>query len=136
MHFLEEFATRNGKRFSEFSPEAIKALLNYTWPGNVRELMHVVEQIVVLHNKEVVGLNLLPPKIGDFCQPADVSEVEVSVDRIAEKEGRILPFAEVERRTIEGALRLCQGNVAAAAKRLEISPATIYRKIKRYGIEV
>jgi len=48
----------------------------------------------------------------------------------------ILPMEEVERRAIVMALRVCKGHVGATAAALEIGTATLYRKIKRYGIEI
>jgi transcriptional regulator of acetoin/glycerol metabolism len=48
----------------------------------------------------------------------------------------ILPWEEVEKRTIVRALRICNWNVCRAADRLEIGPATLYRKIKKYGIRL
>ena len=46
-----------------------------------------------------------------------------------------MPLAEVERRAILNALRVSRDNVAAAAVLLQVSPATIYRKLKTYGID-
>jgi transcriptional regulator of acetoin/glycerol metabolism len=46
----------------------------------------------------------------------------------------ILPWSEVEKRTIARALRICAGSVPKAAAALELGEATLYRKIKKYGL--
>ena len=48
LHFLEYFSKENGKPLREFTPGAMKLLMDYDWPGNVRELENVVERAVVL----------------------------------------------------------------------------------------
>jgi len=48
--------------------------------------------------------------------------------------GEILPFEEVEKRVVDHALRVLEGNVAAAAKALNLSKATLYNKINIYGL--
>jgi len=136
MHFLDIFARKNGKAFTEFSPEALRALVRYPWQGNVRELENVIENVVVLNNDTTVALSHLPERIRDYQPPAGADEIEVSVERVREDDDTIVPMSEVEKRAIEQALRLCKGNVPAAAKQLQIGQATIYRKIKSYNIRV
>jgi transcriptional regulator of acetoin/glycerol metabolism len=46
----------------------------------------------------------------------------------------VRPFWQIERDTIQTALDLCRGNVQDVARRLELSPATLYRKIEKYGL--
>jgi two-component system repressor protein LuxO len=134
MHFLENFARKNGKAFAEFSPEALRALVAYPWHGNVRELENVIENVVVLHNDTAVALSHLPERIRDYQPPEGTGEIEVSVERVREDDEKVLPMSEVERLAIEHALRVTKGNVPAAAKKLQIGQATIYRKIKSYNI--
>ncbi len=47
-HFLEQFARRYQRPLTGFTPEAMRALLEYRWPGNVRELEHAIERAVLL----------------------------------------------------------------------------------------
>jgi two-component system repressor protein LuxO len=185
-HFLGIFARKNGKAFGEFAPEALRALLRYPWHGNVRELENVVENVVVLNNDAAVKLDHLPDRIRDYTPPEGEADIELEVERVAERapagahsaageradrvaetgrrspttrrsatgqgsraaterddrpapaqeDDAILPMAEVEKRTIEHALRATNGNVPAAARQLRIGQATIYRKIKSYKIRV
>ncbi len=134
LHFLKIFSEKNKKHFNEFSPEAMQALLDYPWAGNVRELENVIERIVVLNSGTSVDLSHLPDRIVQYRLP---EELKVSVQQhIAVEEDKILPFSEVEKRTIERALKICDGNVIAAAKKLGLGQATIYRKIKQYDIRI
>ena len=131
-HFLEKFTTKYGKYFYDFAPEALDALSRYPWPGNVRELENCIERIVVLHNSSQVSLRKLPPNVvqgASMAREGDPSEATPGPDVI-------LPFTEVEKREIARALRICGWNVARAAERLELGQATLYRKIKKYGIRL
>ena len=131
-HFLEKFTGKYGKYFYDYSPEAIDALSRYGWPGNVRELENTIERIVVLHNAAQVTTKMLPPNVlqgAAAAREGDPSEAPPAPDVI-------LPFTEVERREIARALRICGWNVAKASERLELGQATLYRKIKKYGIRL
>jgi len=160
-HFLDIFARKNGKAFAEITPEALRALVRYPWQGNVRELENVVENVVVLNNDTAVKLDHLPERIRDYTPPEGEDEIEVKVERVKDHAGTsagrgarpepsrgasraaeggsdepVLPMTEIEKRAIEHALRTTNGNVPAAARKLKIGQATIYRKIKAYRIRL
>jgi len=137
-HFLDLFARKNGKAFGEITPEALRALVRYPWHGNVRELENVIENVVVLNNDTTVKLDHLPDRIRDYEPPngEDENEIVIEVERIKDEMDQVVPMDEVERRAIEHALRITKGNVPAAARKLKIGQATIYRKIKSYSIQV
>jgi transcriptional regulator with PAS, ATPase and Fis domain len=131
-HFLDRFTQKYGKYFYDCSPEALDALSKYAWPGNVRELENVIERIVVLNNASQVTGRMLPQNVlqgASAAREGDPSEQAPGPDVI-------LPFEEVEKREIARALRICGWNVARAAERLELGQATLYRKIKKYGIRL
>ena len=60
IHFMEYFCLENTKPLLQFTPAAMKLLMDYDWPGNVRELENVVERAVVLSTQERVDVDLLP----------------------------------------------------------------------------
>jgi two-component system repressor protein LuxO len=62
-HFLTQFAREEHRRFRGFSPAAEKMLAAYPWPGNVRQLQNVVRNIVVLHDADLVGPEMIPPPV-------------------------------------------------------------------------
>ena len=122
--FLVQFAAGEQRRFTAFAPEVEARFLSYSWPGNVRQLQNVVRNIVVLHDGKVVTLDMLPQLEETALPPATPAPAAgppASADSIE-------PLAVAERRYIEHAIALCGDNVQLAARKLGISPSTIYRK--------
>jgi two-component system, NtrC family, response regulator HydG len=118
--FLAASAERTGRKVTGFTPAAAHQLLRYTWPGNVRELENAVERAVVLAYRSRVDVGDLPPEVSLEVPDA------VQMDDIR-------TLADVERSYIESVLRTVGGNRTRAAAKLGIGPATLYRKLKRYG---
>jgi DNA-binding NtrC family response regulator len=138
--FLQQFTEENGRRFEGFERPALRALERQRWPGNVRELRNAIEQVVVLHDGERVAFEMLPERIQAAAATDGVEAARPAEDRGAggprevEEREAIRPFWLVERDEIQRALDLCAGNVQEVARRLELSPATLYRKIEKYGL--
>lgn len=130
--FLQKQSAKNEKIFMDFAPQAMEALLTYDWPGNVRELENVIERVVVLHNDTRVKPDHLPPAVLECRDKAESRPVEI----VPVEEQKILPLELVERYAIEAALRQCMGNVSEASRKLKIGQATLYRKIKQYGLRL
>lgn len=145
-HYLQEFSAQNNKAFKGFDRDAQLALENYTWSGNIRELRNAIEQIVVLNDGEKVTRDMLPPKIRSVEVPGgpltdqdgapreQAGAVTVAAGRRGGTPESIVPFWQVERDEIQRALDVCSGNVQEVARRMEVSPATLYRKIEKYGL--
>jgi len=126
-HFLARFAAEEGRHFDGFEPEAATALVAYSWPGNIRQLQNVIRRTVVLHGGPRVAKEMLPDAVaGSTTLTANISAETAPAQSI-------VPFHLEERRIIENALATFGGNVPRAAAALEISPATIYRKVKAWG---
>jgi len=147
--FLREYAQAERKSFKGFAPEVEDILLHYDWPGNVRQLQNIIQNIVVLNNGKYVTTDMLPAPLNEIPsnQPnamASLPETETSVPKepvplsmppledISPKP--IRPFWQLEKEAIEQAVEFCDGNVVQAAYLLELSPATIYRKLRRWNI--
>lgn len=130
-HFLEKFAAQMEKPFVDISNEALELLHGYQWPGNVRELENVMERVVVLHNDTHVRAKHLPPNVQKVLRHGERGRTRVQVYGNTES---IMPLNLVEKYAIEAALEKCTGNVGEAAKRLKIGQATLYRKIRQYGL--
>ncbi len=119
-YFLQKSADANGVRPKAISDGARDALCQYEWPGNVRELRNVIERSVILAAGESIEVSDLPREI--FRVPTiDVVKGE---DRLSSSEVKL----------IEESLRLCAGNVAAAARILGVSRYTLRYRIKKYDI--
>ncbi|MCB9558291.1 MAG: sigma-54-dependent Fis family transcriptional regulator [Deltaproteobacteria bacterium] len=117
-HFLERLNKHHG-RSRRFSKRAITALRRYPWPGNVRELLHMVEQIVILSDSEVIELSDLPAALRDGPVSADSG---------------LVTLADLEAQHIARVLTAVAGNRQTAATVLGISERTLYRKIKEYDL--
>jgi two-component system repressor protein LuxO len=127
---LARFAAEEGRAFARFDDEAERLILAHAWPGNVRQLANVIRRIVVLNDGVTVDAGMLPAIVrrgGDAAAPAIRGAAPADVIEVS-------PFRDQERRIIETAMRSFGGNVSRAAAALEISPATIYRKLKSWGI--
>jgi two-component system repressor protein LuxO len=131
-HFLERYSAKYGKYFYDFAPEAMQALIEHEWPGNVRELENLIERIVVLNSGSQVTEQMLPPAMLTSRPGRRVPDSGNA--RIIGAGDTILPMRELERRAIARALDICDGNVARASRELELGQATLYRKIKKYGL--
>ena len=145
-HFLELMGEKYNKYFVDFSAEALRALLCYKWPGNVRELQNTIERIVVLASSDRITLDQFPEQIRAAAEHAE--EPPLSVDEALRYVGQalrepvraecetedVLPFEEVEKRAILEAIRKCDGDISKASRKLELSRATIYRKLDKYGL--
>jgi len=134
-HFLDKYSTRNEKIFLDFSPQSMDMLLAYDWPGNIRELENIVERVVVLHNDSRVKPAHLPRNLQEYKGARPVAPVQLEPSLAPLDSARIIPLELVEKYAIENALKRCLGNVSEAARKLKIGQATMYRKIKQYGLK-
>jgi DNA-binding NtrC family response regulator len=125
-HFLEEVCQESGKPMRGFSDEALAALQRYTWPGNVRELQNVIERAVLLGKSETIRLEDLPRQIA--------AAGPLAVEPIG---GRTLKEAleAPERQIILEVLQGNDWNRFATAEVLGINRTTLYKKMKRLGLE-
>jgi two-component system response regulator HydG len=131
-HFLEKYCARNEKIFVDIEPSTMECLFNHKWPGNVRELENVIERVVVLHNDSHVKIKYLPPNLQKL---AGVEKQHKPLPLTFTDGNKIIPLENVEKYAIEAALAKCMGSVAEASKQLKIGQATLYRKIKQYGLK-
>ena len=140
--FLHEFADRYGRSLRSVSPAALALLEAQPWPGNVRELRHLLERAVLTLKGERLEASMLGSLGLDGAGAPETSTGDDSAAQEAApgpashfSSAEIVPLAELERRAIAHALEVCGGSRKDAAERLEISQATIYRKLKAYGLE-
>jgi PAS domain S-box-containing protein len=126
-HFIQKLNKILGKKIVGLSEEVEQIFYEYSWPGNVRELENVIEYAMTMARGEIITSSALPElkKRKDFLA-APISE-------------NLLPtpkeiLEDPEKKRYEQALKLSGGNILEAAKLLNISRATIYRKIKKYGL--
>ncbi|MDR3201076.1 MAG: sigma-54 dependent transcriptional regulator [Spirochaetales bacterium] len=121
--FLKEFSVENGKHIEGIEPKALSALYAYSWPGNIRELRNCMESSVVLCKSQTIGLEDLPPTVGDSNEG---NSIKISLGT---------NMADAEKAIIMGTLGHLRGNKSRAAEVLGIGRKTLHRKLKEYGME-
>jgi DNA-binding NtrC family response regulator len=128
---LARFGAEEGRRFEGFD-EDVKALFQrLPWPGNVRQLLNVIRNVVVLNEGGLVTPDMLQLElVQEVEQPARpgiapplAPSAEPSLDSLV---GRTL--AEIEQMVIEATIARFSGSVPKAARVLDVSPSTLYRK--------
>jgi DNA-binding NtrC family response regulator len=125
-HFLHRVCEETGKQVDGFSAEALAALQNYAWPGNVRELQNVVERAVLLGKGNFISSTDLPPSV--------LASESIT---FTPSNGKTLKEAleGPERQIIVEVLRDNSWNRNATADQLGINRTTLYKKMKKLGLE-
>jgi PAS domain S-box-containing protein len=118
-HFIEEFAAAQGKPVKGIASDALQMLMNHAWPGNVRELRNAVEHAFVTVPGEHLRVEDLPPELRNGRRPAVPRQ----------------PLDPSERRDLLDALRKAGGNREKAAKLLGISRVTLWKRMRKQGIQ-
>jgi two-component system NtrC family response regulator len=116
-HYLKQFADKVNTRIERMSDEFIQALSQHYWKGNVRELKNVIERVVILAEKTVIGVELLPVEFRNIPVDTDAMDLE-----------------SIEKQHIYKVLNHTRGNKTEAARLLNIGLTTLYRKLDQYTI--
>jgi len=122
-HFAGRLTRRYGREIS-LSRNAIELLLAYPFPGNVRELESLVESAAAVSadNPQIITDKDLKPLLsGEVAEPA-----------VSAAGSHPVSMEQMERLTIQQALRMAEGNRTKAASLLGISRDTLYRKLRQY----
>jgi DNA-binding NtrC family response regulator len=126
-HFVHKYTQENRKAIAAMQQEALDHLMTYDWPGNVRELENVIERAVVLAQHATITRADLHLEEPQAQAPLQTNDAFVLPARAT--------LAQIEREAIIQALRHTEGHREATAHRLNIAPATLYRKFKAYQIQ-
>jgi Nif-specific regulatory protein len=122
--FIEKYSKLNQKAVRRISTAAIDLLMSYHWPGNVRELENCMERSVLLSPGKSIEAHHLPPTL----QKKDASEGAAS----GTLESAV---SALEYEMIVAELKACEGNMAAAARRLGLTERQIGLRVQRYHID-
>ncbi len=124
LHFLQKHARKQGKDIDHIEPAMMEALMAYDFPGNVRELENVIERAVTLSQGGALTLRDLPEEVLGASQPPTPGQGQ-----------RMPTLEERERDYIVWVLKHTGGNKTRAAEILGIDRVSLWRKIKKYGLE-
>lgn len=131
---LARFAQEEGKEFFGLATDVCTLFRALPWPGNVRQLLNVIRNVVVLNDGGLVTTEMLPASLQlphpEVLLPTPAASAPVESMALDALLGR--PLAEVERLLIEATLARHNGSVPKAARVLDLSPSTLYRKIEAW----
>ena len=150
-HFLESFCTANNIEPLAFSTSVLEKLSEYDWPGNIRELQNIVRRAAINRSgSEITSIPLLPkgsmesnvdqhppsaPTATAETPPLpEERKVPAAAPAAADKDKELL-LKNAELQAIIRAYELTGGNQTKTAEVLGISRSSLYRKLKKYGIE-
>lgn len=148
-HFFGVYNPRLGKNIQGISPDALKAMMNYSWPGNIRELENLVQRSMIMASGVVLGLEDIPKNISECVgirlpvEPGGAAVVNCAAvlpqDLIDDFN---IPLAkkmemldeEFEKRIIIAALKASNGKRQAAADLLGIVRKSLHNKMVKYNL--
>jgi DNA-binding NtrC family response regulator len=134
-HFVRYFAKESGREILGFTDSAMGAMQRYNWPGNVRELENAVERAVVLCRRPQIDITDLPETISMYNSPRSGAPPGPEGDLGAPMALQVA-LEGPERRIIEAALHRNAWNRQATATELDINRTTLYKKMRKYGLDV
>lgn len=129
-HFIKISTQHGVEQVTSVRPDLIPHLQQHPWPGNVRELKTLVDRAIVFAQGPeltVEDFPLEPAAFADSHNPNVQSRDNCDTSPL-------LPLAEIERAHILRVLQACDGNIAEAARTLQMNRATLYRRIAEYDV--
>nr|WP_102274129.1 sigma 54-interacting transcriptional regulator [Cytobacillus massiliigabonensis] len=131
-YFLNDFSMLYQRPIHQLSQEVMQEMLRYEWPGNIRELRNVVERLVVFATDGVIRKDYLPFHSQPSCNERDHLPEQYNSNEI---DNILFPLQEEmdkhEKKVLEKALLMSNGNKLECAKKLGITRATLYNRLKR-----
>lgn len=125
-HFVREACLKLNKSIDRIDPAVWPLLQKYKWPGNVRELRNCAEWAVNIVEGNILLAEHLPPYLMSSIESGR-GENDVQV---------LQSLAELEKKEIKRLLEYYEGNITKVAAALGIARNTLYRKLRKYGLQV
>jgi len=118
--FIHQYASKVNTQITGATIDFYNKLEAYNWPGNVRELKNIIERAVIMCDGTELDTSVLPYEFDSSPAANNTSTFDLSA---------------IEQQHIQRVLKHTQGNRAETARLLNIGVATLYRKLKEYGLE-
>jgi DNA-binding NtrC family response regulator len=131
LHFMSVNAEKIGKNIQSMTKQYLDRLQRYPWPGNIRELKNVIERSVILEDNQELTEETLPKEF----LTSSPNAIKVESNGSKDAGGELSDLKSVEKHHILRVLDGADGNKSEAAKKLDIGLATLYRKLKEYGLD-
>ncbi len=128
-HYISQFSNEHHKPAKSASPALINEMKDYSWPGNVRQLLNMIARAIAFSKGDVLELADFPA----IHETKQQTRAAVHKPRNVEV-GAALGHPKKEE--ISAALLHAKGDINVALKRLNVSRATLYRKIRQYAIDL
>lgn len=119
-HFIRHLSSVKGKVVTDISPGALALLMDHDFPGNVRELQNIIEHGFVISRGSIITADDLPENL----RPSEPNRIPESPS-----------LEELESRLIIAALRKHSWNRTRTAQELGMHTTTLWRKMRRFGIQ-
>jgi len=123
-YFLQKYSSQLNKAVTEIAVDVMQLFMGYTFPGNVRELENIIERGAALANGRTIERAHLPEHLKDL-----------DIRTFKKKEGKMPSLEEQEMAYIRWVLNEVAGNKTLAAQILGIDRVSLWRKLKKYGLE-
>ena len=124
-NFVRKFNLWKGKNIFGVSDDAMEFLMGYDFPGNIRELENIIEHAFVLCKDRVIEMKHLPKEFNQYLD-----------GRKRDKRAHLIdPLKNAEAELIQKILEKHHGNKMETAKTLGINRSTLWRKMKKYGLQ-
>ncbi len=124
-YLLRKFSTVMGRDVQEITTEAMQRLVEYDYPGNIRELSNFIERGVALTQGKELGIEHLPQSLGALTVRVFTPEMAATPTTLEEQEAE----------HILNVLKMADGNRTKAARILGIDRVSLWRKLKKLGID-
>jgi PAS domain S-box-containing protein len=124
--FIHRMDLKTEKNITGIAKEVLDVFMQYSWPGNIRELINVIEYAFVLCPEGDISIAHLPAQLLGQ-QPLHVQQGSRTVRKLSKGN---------ERQELIQALQSSGGNKSEAARRLGVSRVTLWKRIKKFGIQV
>jgi two-component system response regulator AtoC len=129
-HFLGIMTKKLGKDIKGFTKKAYKLIYEYSWPGNIREMENTIERSIIISESNMIDVEDLPPHIRNA---EGKGNYEYSGSLFSDD--TVIPFEKLKEESIRHALKITNGNIVEAARKLQLGRATVYRLMEKYNIE-